>query len=271
MNNRNIIIIGNGFDLNLGLKTSYNDFINSKDFDRLIELENKLAIHLKSVKEKNNWVDIENELASYSKRIKDVNFKIEYGYLKSYLMNYLNSVDLKNISKDSEAYKLIKNCPKNTAIYNFNYTNSILEILKELSEDLMKTIEHIFVHGSLKESDIIFGIEDKSGVKNEHLFLLKSYSKQFKSLGLQKKLLDCTGKLTIFGHSLGNTDHPYFSSYFYNISMMSNSRNKKVDIYYYGDEGYHNLMEQIHIMSKRNLTNFKQTNQVEFINLNSKW
>ena len=31
MNRKNNLIIGNGFDLNLGLKTSYNDFINGPE------------------------------------------------------------------------------------------------------------------------------------------------------------------------------------------------------------------------------------------------
>lgn len=33
-----VMIIGNGFDLNLGLETSYNSFINSKEFNELTDI-----------------------------------------------------------------------------------------------------------------------------------------------------------------------------------------------------------------------------------------
>ena len=41
-----IIIIGNGFDLSLGLKTSYKDFIESDSFTLLLNKENSLTIYL---------------------------------------------------------------------------------------------------------------------------------------------------------------------------------------------------------------------------------
>ncbi len=66
-----IIIIGNGFDLSLGLKTSYKDFIVSDYFNSLLEKHNTLAIYLYKKQEINNWVDIEKELTEYSKKLYD--------------------------------------------------------------------------------------------------------------------------------------------------------------------------------------------------------
>ena len=60
------IIIGNGFDINLGLPTGYEDFIVSPQFERLINNDNQLAIHLKNSYALKNWIDIEKELALYS-------------------------------------------------------------------------------------------------------------------------------------------------------------------------------------------------------------
>jgi|GEM_PF-3326905 hypothetical protein len=49
-----VLIIGNGFDLNFGLKTSYSDFLSSKQFKNLIESNNKLALHLSNNQKLNN-------------------------------------------------------------------------------------------------------------------------------------------------------------------------------------------------------------------------
>ena len=46
MNNDVLLILGNGFDLNLGLKTSYADFIKDT-FDTNKECENSLCSHMK--------------------------------------------------------------------------------------------------------------------------------------------------------------------------------------------------------------------------------
>ncbi|ALU75278.1 hypothetical protein F7642_10905 [Tenacibaculum finnmarkense genomovar ulcerans] len=57
-----VIIIGNGFDLSIGLKTSYSDFIKSIEFQELLKNENLLAKHLNGIHTLQNWIDIENEL-----------------------------------------------------------------------------------------------------------------------------------------------------------------------------------------------------------------
>lgn len=59
------LIIGNGFDLDLGLETSYSNFINSTSFSKLEKDENNLARYLRSVHQHQNWVDVEHELKNY--------------------------------------------------------------------------------------------------------------------------------------------------------------------------------------------------------------
>jgi len=56
-----VVIIGNGFDLNLGRKTSYKDFIQSDQFKELIQSKNSLCIDLNNQLQERNWVDIEME------------------------------------------------------------------------------------------------------------------------------------------------------------------------------------------------------------------
>jgi len=77
------LIIGNGFDLSLGLSTSYMDFVNSDEFQVLLDMQNQLAIYLKANAELQNWIDIENELKLYSINENNAKFKAEYEAGKS--------------------------------------------------------------------------------------------------------------------------------------------------------------------------------------------
>ena len=81
-----VVIVGNGFDLDLGYSTSYNDFVESKWFKALLDednippeliLEDKyadkmqiypngLAKYIKEQKEYNNWVDLEECIIRYA-------------------------------------------------------------------------------------------------------------------------------------------------------------------------------------------------------------
>lgn len=65
-----LLILGNGFDLNLGLKTNYSDYmenVNPKDSFYNSKLFNYLSNHLITSDDKYNyrWIDIENELKNY--------------------------------------------------------------------------------------------------------------------------------------------------------------------------------------------------------------
>lgn len=69
---RKVLILGNGFDLDLGRKTSYKDFYNSeycpKDYPAPIikHLNEKWVDNLDAVK----WYDLENEILNYYEKIK---------------------------------------------------------------------------------------------------------------------------------------------------------------------------------------------------------
>ncbi len=72
---KRVLIIGNGFDLCLGRKTSYKDFCQSefcpKDYPSPLikHLNDKWNDNLDAVK----WYDLENELSYYYTKIKNNN------------------------------------------------------------------------------------------------------------------------------------------------------------------------------------------------------
>lgn len=59
------LIIGNGFDLSLGLSTSYMDFVNSDEFQILLNMQNQLAIYLKVNAELQFWFVINMEYSIF--------------------------------------------------------------------------------------------------------------------------------------------------------------------------------------------------------------
>jgi hypothetical protein len=105
-----IIIIGNGFDLNLGLKTSYQNFIESNYFISLLKENNTLAIYLNEKQGINNWVDIEKELTEYSKQIQDDKSKVKNDFkeLKNALIDYLKEAQKEEINQNSKAFEMMK-------------------------------------------------------------------------------------------------------------------------------------------------------------------
>ncbi|MCE8493765.1 bacteriophage abortive infection AbiH family protein [Bacteroides uniformis] len=144
------LIIGNGFDLSLGLSTSYMDFVNSDEFQILLNMQNQLAIYLKVNAELQNWIDIENELKLYSKNEDNAKFKTEYEALCKQLVVYINNIDYSSINKNSKAYEVLTNLSstKNNIILDFNYTASTRLILKQCGlsdEDIDNRL--IKVHG----------------------------------------------------------------------------------------------------------------------------
>ena len=106
------IIIGNGFDINLGLPTGYEDFIVSPQFERLINNDNQLAIHLNNSYALKNWIDIEKELALYSLDGATDNYKKEYEDLSSSLTDYINDIDYSKMKSRGAAYDLMQQISK---------------------------------------------------------------------------------------------------------------------------------------------------------------
>jgi len=253
-----IIIIGNGFDLNLGLKTSYKDFIESDHYKLLIAKDNLLAKYFMSKTDLNNWVDIEKEITQYSMYIKDTdpNVKINFKALKEALTKYLLEAQEAEIDQDSQAFKMIQEEIETAdKIYNFNYTSTVYKVAEILGIDISN--KHSYVHGSIENMDIIFGVEDDARIFSKHIFLKKSYNKNYGESDIGQFLKD-EHDLIIFGHSLGITDSSYFKKYIQTLAFDWNIPQLK--FYYYGDCGYDEMMIMLDNYSGNRLTDFKHNN-----------
>ncbi|MBU3013426.1 bacteriophage abortive infection AbiH family protein [Poseidonibacter lekithochrous] len=261
-----ILIIGNGFDLNLGLKTSYKDFIQSEHFKDLVAKRNNMAEYFNEKNELNNWVDIENELNNYSIKVKNKNLDIEdnFNEIRLSLMNYLKEAQEKDINQDSKAFEILKEeIDKVDTIFNFNYTNSVFKVAEILNIQNIEN-KHYYVHGSIEDKDIIFGVEDKARLGDEeHIFLKKAYNKNYGKHNIKKEF-NKKNEIIIFGHSIGITDSSYFEDY---INQRSNDIiQSKFKFYYYGKSGWKEMMKIVDKYTFRSLTEFRANN---FIHIDS--
>lgn len=195
-----LYIIGNGFDLNLDLKTSYNDFYK---YYQAVETDNpnvrKLKEHIS--KTFDSWADLELALGDYTQHLNKIeefdDITLDIG---EELSNYLKKeeeklenfdFDQKNffenlsfpenffLPADKEVllnYKLKwANQHWNLNIYTFNYTTVIEKIFGEKTDNVLlanhngnatvKLGEIKHIHGYL-DNNMVLGVNDISQVKN---------------------------------------------------------------------------------------------------------
>jgi len=245
-----ILIIGNGFDLNLGLKTSYSHFIHSEQLQNLISNGNQLAAHLNKKHTLQNWVDIEHELKQYL--IRTFKIKLEYEYernnevvlteqeqqdqlkyefiaLKNALAEYLiqSSKTIRDMTdNNSQAAKILRcgysknlstesirlRTPYFNEIFTFNYTNFFNSFFIG-NDRKFSQIHHI--HGSLENNNIVFGIEDDAFSLKNDINLLNSaphlkYSSENHFTFLNKSDHFAFGKAPDVSNAIANSHEIHF-------------------------------------------------------------
>lgn len=263
-----VFIIGNGFDKSLNLKTAYTDYIKSSIFKEIVNDGNEFANYLLEQSQLVNWIDIENELSIYSLSEKSLksDFYKDFNALSNNLINYLLSLDYSKLEKESLAFKLMEKLSYCKAlVLDFNYTDTTKFLLREIPlADI--NITHIKVHGTVSDKNIIFGVDDKSEIRDEHIFLKKSVYKNYRATNFSE-FLEQSNSIGVFGHSLGKTDHMYFSDFFSKSLVKGNKMsNKDISIYYFKENGRLDLHKQLDKLTHKSIAKFKQSNNVKFYN-----
>ena len=195
-----LFLIGNGFDLNLGMATKYSDFYK---FYKTVKSQSSIIETLKKEINQNieNWSDLELELGKYTKNLKsEKDFTKIYEDLSDRLAEYLDEEEKKFDFKKINGKKLYeyfafpdKSLPQadkvtinafrnkflntqwNIYAITFNYTQS-LEKLMEYNgtginigrngnfQIILQKIEHI--HGYLNDR-MVMGVNDTSQISNQ--------------------------------------------------------------------------------------------------------
>lgn len=272
-----LLVIGNGFDLSLGLRTSYAQFMESSYFPKT-GTSSLCSFLRKQYRQNMGWIDIEKELANYSQLITRINpniinenerwgtetFRREYEELKLSLKCYLDNVmhSTRHVNDNSYAMNLLNNLCYGSKIISFNYTDTIERLKRDSYSTANGNLLHI--HGSLAPTDdIVFGVEDTADLPQEHVFLYKAYSPNKNTRQFTQWLYEAD-KIIFFGYSLGDTDRQYFLKYF---SMLSESDQHNMDItfYYYGRSAYDNLKWQLQMLTSSHLSLLEMYNHIKFI------
>lgn len=200
-----LFILGNGFDINLGLKTRYQDFY---DFYSKSHSDNDSVMRLKDHIGKNTdgyWSDLELALGEYTKEFKCIeDFDEVIDDIRISLSSYLKKIendfssfsieekhflhDLNNFDKyltpvDQDEVRKFKNkfidSNWTTNIVTFNYTNIVEKINNNFDSDIIGTHRSasnnerkniinkriLHIHG-LVDDGMVLGVNDLSQVAN---------------------------------------------------------------------------------------------------------
>lgn len=216
---KTLIILGNGFDLDLGWKTSYSDWYRTKN-NKLNSLNG--ISYVFEMMTNGYWYNLEGYLRECMLTVsKEKVEELNYFWIlcRNSICEYLLlNNDIYTTKKDSCAYKLLSKI-SSSSIVSFNYTDPF--------EKTKLDAHHIlYLHGCLKK--IISGAEIKLGVDsnvksiNELVssddrlrYIIKevenSYVESFFSNFKQ------ASNIIIYGHSLSITDSDYFKPIFKEI------------------------------------------------------
>lgn len=258
-----VIVIGNGFDVDLGLPSKYSDFADSPEFhdlarrmrDMYFEEERKdsLVLQIQKASSDSNWFDIEKEIHKYvlnhpyldENMIKHV--RSEFDALKRALANYMKRVSegLRNKANDTKiAYQLLvelQRCPKSINEICFNYTNPHL-FLKVPT--YYKNCYFTYVHGNLEKDDIVLGcdIQEHEEV-NRSLSFMNKYNQLNKANHVASNILEAK-EIVFFGHSLNEMDFGYFREFF-KVASAAPEPIRHLTIITYDEEAERNIKDNI--------------------------
>lgn len=219
-----VVILGNGFDLDLGWKTSFKDFLTSEKFCIYgnprypVKYMSEL---FQSIEE--NWYNLEEfmrECVEKSTEEETDALNLFWNICRDKIYDYLTPKgdqykQVFNTNINSCAYLFLQRMNK-SKVFSFNYT---------LPYDITHLPEHeiTYLHGALNHGlswiDIKLGID--LHVKNKLAWSdkLKPYLKAYESKKIDELLVAIkhANKIIIYGHSLGITDSDYFEPIFSNI------------------------------------------------------
>lgn len=281
---KTLFIIGNGFDLDLNLKTSYSDFLKSPYFGdniRSFFSKNNLEMskseinifdYLKYKNDINGWIDVEKELANLASRKIRMNFgrdevyavvsekeKETFQQLRIALCDYLKNISYNEVNTDSYGLKILKilnSGQSDSELITFNYTD--INKLASLIGDNTISIPISYMHGSLEsrqtkkdDTSIILGFQDDIEIDDSYCFMIKSHSPYYTSHNIKSKL-DQADEVIFFGHSLGSTDYPYFADFFRKQCKVKPDNEKiKVRIFTKDEKSRQSILIQLRNMNEK--------------------
>ena len=248
MNTETVIVLGNGFDLDLGWDTSYKSFYEKHDGWKMHKRDEDDLFQYVIKQVPGNWFDFERTLHEYALHRAQNPFqednanKIDrdiqdYNTFKTQLTDFISESSKGPVKIDSHAYRLLEayvKAKKNKTsdsffplkLFSYNYT-PLLNVIHQIDSSVK--IGYIPVHGMVEKRSIIFGFHDDLGIPKEYRPLQKSMDENYKSSDVVRESLQAK-TIIFFGLSLGYIDGVYFKNLFEQISNLANPQmiNKRI-------------------------------------------
>ena len=235
-----LLILGNGFDLDMGLHTRYSDFWESEGWKeaKLSCPERYLVNSLEKYRITHHWFDLESGLLYGATRLlknlsphydgKDylASFQILINELRKYIEGQEECFTPNNDSVAAQILRAINSRQVFKCIYTFNYTD-IAKMSERFHVSKLPPVH--YVHGSLQPNDqIILGVEveDFASIPPPLTFLIKSNSPYYHYNNLLNDL-EVAENVVFFGHSINGMDFPYFKEYFMRLMDMPTIHHRK--------------------------------------------
>lgn len=219
-----LVIWGNGFDIDLGWKTSFTDVCRSRVF--IDGMRHFQYDYLSELQDKNYWCDLELYLrdmlikSHFATGWEPLEFWVmTFWKIYEYLYPSKASPNTYCTDKTSCAYRFL-NRISNAKIISFNYTSPFKMIgLKER--------EIVHIHGDLEDANSIKLGVDKSII--DYVNNVEEYSKILKTYNNDNverfiSAIKNSSTIIVYGHSLGITDSDYFKPMF---DMLINNKEPK--------------------------------------------
>lgn len=232
------LVIGNGFDIDVGLLSKYSDFVDSSEWRDLCKRfrglmltsgykANSLIAHFQKVYGEKNWFDIEEEIYNFIKAHSNSDDRViadirnEFDAIKKALITYLKRVaNGVKASEDKLSWQLmhaLEQSPMTKNFIYFNYT-SCYPLVGLTYHHSKAAATFTDVHGSLKNEDIVLGCDLHSGDKvNRQLSFMYKYNMVKHSTYIVKNLMTAK-EIIFFGHSVNEMDFGYFRQFFEVVS-----------------------------------------------------
>lgn len=249
---RIVMIIGNGFDLDVGLKTSYRNYFDSGALNKYRNQE--IVRSLYTTRAQQNWIDIEEFFRgkSMSMTASAASFILEaFDYVRETLLDYIKNLSYESLRDNPTAIQILREVLRagDLKIFNFNYTD-----LHKICDhyNLSLTCEPISIHGKASDNSIIFGFDDNANPRSpECCQMIKSHSKHCFSANINEAL-ENADEVIFFGHSLGITDYHYFSDFFLSQTKSQHKekfRKKIIRIFTYDERSRQQILLQLREMN----------------------
>ena len=261
------LIVGNGFDIDMGLPSRYSDFIRSKEWNDAVSgfniyLQQKdyqnhsLIAQLQMASTNSQWFDIEQEIHRFivshpdntERDVRDI--RSEFEVIKKALTNYLKRITSTFTADNSKVstalHYRMRECPLTVTEIYFNYTYPHQYIKLPIQQAIFNGAQHwvTFVHGSLRDNDIVLGCDLQEGEQvNRQLSFMYKYNQLKKANHIARNILEAK-EIIFFGHSVNEMDFGYFKEFF-KVASASPNPIRHLTIITYDDESERNIKDNI--------------------------